>query len=763
MRGFGLIISIYLSFSALFAGYITPQLLEKIRATPSGDTIRINIIMSKQSDISYLQNLIRGRTRRQRRQVVISYLKGISTSSQKNLLSWLKAEEREGRASEISSLWIVNAISCAVIPDLIETIANFPGVKSVDWDEKVNMLLTSEKRNTILEELEFISTQKDKTSIDGRSIEWNIAKINAPQVWDLGYRGQGIIVAILDTGVNYDHNDLKTHMWSHPNYPHHGYDFANDDNDPKDDHHHGHGTHCAGIVAGDGSSGKKTGVAPEAMIMALKVLDSEGYGKESDVWEAIQFGVEYGADILSLSIGWDHKYTPDRYSWRVTCNNALVAGVIMSAAAGNNGELLGNPEYAIPFNLSTPGDVPPPWLHPDQKLVGGLSAVITAGATDDKDEIADFSSKGPVTWENVSPWNDYPYDPEMGLIKPDVCAPGVNIVSLRHDNNSGYREMSGTSMACPHVSGLLALLLSANPDILPERLAEIIQFASIDLGKSGKDNDYGAGRIDALRTFGLLWGYGSYTEGPIHITPVLMDIDRDGKQEVFLACDDGDRKNKIVYPYGQYGKLLQFNGVCEMGGSVDSTVKNINFERGESSFMKMISIEFAAGPFFPLKNSIHLSSGKISLFPIWMVGARIAYEPSTKITFTASNSFSCYENLNIPYLHLYPPPELWLHKFSLSCAYIGNLLWIGQWSAGGGISFLNTRLFLNGEKMNDILLAPEVVAGLQLYLGLPVYIGIAGEISFLRLIDLGSTQSAQIFVMYSPSFIVGLGYKFKLR
>jgi hypothetical protein len=127
-----------------------------------------------------------------------------------------------------------------------------------------------------------------------------------------------------------------------------------------------------------------------------------------------------------------------------------------------------------------------------------LSGVITVGATNIGDGIAGFSGRGPVSWQNASPWFDYPWPSEMGLLDPDVSAPGVNVTSLRYNNNSGYvGGWNGTSMATPHVAGLIALMLSKNPMLTPAELDSIIETTSVDLGTPGKDNNYGAGRIDA--------------------------------------------------------------------------------------------------------------------------------------------------------------------------------------------------------------------------------------------------------------------------
>ena len=237
---------------------------------------------------------------------------------------------------------------------------------------------------------------------------------------------------------------------------------------------------CAGIIAGDGSAGTKTGVAPAAKLMAVKVLDSQGYGNQGDVYGGVQnvlkYPVKNGAHAMNLSFGWQHAWGPDRAAWRQTCDNAIAGGVVMVVAAGNEGN---DPWYMPPDEVRTPGDVP---------------SVITVGATNRNDMRAPFSSRGPVTWQNVDPYNDYPYPP--GLIKPDISAPGVGINSTKIDG--GYTIKSGTSMATPHVSGTVALFLEKDATMKPEGVKEWLEATSIDWMVSGeKDNNYGSGRVDA--------------------------------------------------------------------------------------------------------------------------------------------------------------------------------------------------------------------------------------------------------------------------
>ena len=504
MKGFIpllVVLSLFLFSSFAICEVITQPLIEIIEETETDELIPVNVIMKEQPDPQYLMNLVKGKIIYERREIVIDYLKEMRDRSQKRILSYLETMKEEGKVERIRSLWLGNAVCFKVTKEVIKEVAQFPGVKSIDWDEERKLLISPEGLTSALPLV--------------RDIVWNITKVRAPEVWALGYTGEDIIVSVIDTGVRYTHRDLRDNIWTNPgeipgNFvdddgngyvdDYYGYDFYNDDEDPMDDN--GHGTHCAGTVAGDGTCGTQTGVAPDARVMSLKVLSNYGGGDESDVWESMQYSIDNGAHVISMSLGWAHSWNPDRQQWRNTCNAVLAGGIIMSVGAGNEGDMQGT--YPIPDNVRTPGDVPPPWLHPDQTLIGGLSAVVTVGATDSLDSIADFSSRGPVTWDTIAPWNDYPYDPEMGLIDPDISAPGVCITSLDYSTDDGYVGgpwWSGTSMATPHVAGAMALMLSKNSGLAQAIMDSILEITSVDYGFSGKDTDYGAGRLDCYEAF----------------------------------------------------------------------------------------------------------------------------------------------------------------------------------------------------------------------------------------------------------------------
>ena len=285
---------------------------------------------------------------------------------------------------------------------------------------------------------------------------------------DKGYEGKGITVAVIDTGVA-PHYDL-----TRPTNRIVGFkDMISGKEIPYDDN--GHGTHVAGIIAGNGlsSNGKYMGVAPKANILGIKALDQYGGGSTSDIIAAISYVVEtkdkYNTKIINISLGTPANNSCDKDPLCKAVDMAVKEGLIVIAAAGNSGPKEGT------------------------ILSPGISRnVITVGAVDDKrtidpsdDTIAPFSSRGPTI---------------EGLMKPDIVAPGVNIKSLSNTKLDSYASLSGTSMATPLVSGSVALLLNKHGNLSPQEIRDRITASCIDL-KESKENQ-GAGMLNLKMLFG---------------------------------------------------------------------------------------------------------------------------------------------------------------------------------------------------------------------------------------------------------------------
>jgi subtilisin family serine protease len=498
-KKFGLLIITVL----LITGSLSADILQKATAVlniafreinRTEEVLPVIIVMEEQYDPDILYKEIQGLDKISRRNYTIKALEQFSNATQSGIRKVLTDMEKEGLVTNLRYLWVANVINLEATKEALLILDSRDDIDRLEYDPLRKILNDDDFYPAGITE-----NNTDDPLRNDREIVYNLNVMNVPDVWDQGFTGQGVTVAVLDTGVNYNHNDITNQMWTHPDYPNHGFNFINNSHQTMDNH--SHGTHCAGTVAGDGTSGSQTGVAPGSTVMALLVLDSSGSGQQSGVWAAIQFSMQHGADVMSLSLGWLHAWDPDRTTWRMVMSNALSAGVVASVAAGNEGNQ--QYSYPIPSNVRTPGDCPPPWLHPNQTEIGGLSAVISVGATDSSDQIANFSSRGPVTWQNVGFYNDYLYSPGIGLIRPDIVAPGVSVKSLVHNNNFGYTLKSGTSMAAPNNAGVIALMISKDPTLLPEEISQIIEQSAVPLSPF-KNNTFGSGRVDALAAIDMV-------------------------------------------------------------------------------------------------------------------------------------------------------------------------------------------------------------------------------------------------------------------
>jgi subtilisin family serine protease len=296
--------------------------------------------------------------------------------------------------------------------------------------------------------------------LDGKReavLDHSVPQIGAPAAWEAGYTGEGTTVAVIDTGVDQTHPDLADREVAERNFA----------ETPDGEDHYGHGTHVASIVAGTGakSGGKYRGVASGASIVDAKVLDDNGFGQDSWIIAGMEWAAEQGADIANLSLGGTDTPEIDPMEEAVNSLSAKY-GTLFVIAAGNS------------YRDATIGSP------------GSADAALTVGAVDRDDNLADFSSRGPRI---------------DGAIKPDVTAPGVDIVAALHSDGTigapvepGYTALSGTSMATPHVAGAAALLAQQHPDYTGQQLKALLS-GSASSHPELTAFQQGAGRIDVAR------------------------------------------------------------------------------------------------------------------------------------------------------------------------------------------------------------------------------------------------------------------------
>jgi len=370
--------------------------------------------------------------------------------SMTNLLGALEAhQKRSGDIKRISKFWIDNSMAITANTSYLKTLVNRDDLASLELDEEIKL---------------FDPVEVSNTNADSTEFTYGLRKVRAAEVWnELGIDGTGVVVGVLDTGIDANHDDLAGRVIKTKDFvSNYADDAANDG--------HGHGTHCAGSIGGGATSGKAIGVAPKVTFLGGKIFSDSG----STTREAIMNGMQWMTDpdgnpetndfprVVSNSWG-----GPMGTHWVEIMSTWHAMGIAPVFAAGNSGP--------------RPGTVGAP---------GAYKEAITIGATDSQDRIARFSSRGPVTFQGET------------YIKPDVSAPGVDVYSAKP--GGGYQLMSGTSMATPHVAGVVALMLQADPDLPVERIREILYDTSVDFGDPGMDNNFGMGRVDAYEAVKLV-------------------------------------------------------------------------------------------------------------------------------------------------------------------------------------------------------------------------------------------------------------------
>lgn len=408
-------------------------------------------------------------TKLQVRSAVVSTLRNTAMETQTGVINYLEQAKLKGKVKNIQSFYVVNAIAVTATKDVMDKLATYPEVAKI---------LPNETRQIITP----IHNKKKTSAANSSSVEWGVERVGAPQVWEMGIDGAGIVVASIDTGVQWDHPALmekyRGYNPANPNQPDHQlnwFDAVGGKETPYDDNKHG--THTVGTMVGsepDGSN--QIGVAPGAKWIGVKAFSERG-GEDVDLLEAGEWILapkdaegnphpELAPDVVNNSWGGgpglDEWYRPMVQNWRA-------ANIFPVFAAGNNGS---NGE----------GWVSSPANYPESFAVA---------ATDHDNVLAWFSSRGPGPYEET---------------KPDVSAPGVDIRSAVPTNDYGL--ISGTSMATPHITGVVALLKQDNASLSIDQIEEILTSTAIPLSdsefSSSPNYGYGHGFVNAYNAIKAL-------------------------------------------------------------------------------------------------------------------------------------------------------------------------------------------------------------------------------------------------------------------
>jgi hypothetical protein len=413
----------------------------------------------------------------------------------------------------------------------------------------------------------------------------SIHQINADSVWNvLHSQGDSVKVGIIDTGIDYNDSDLGDGFG--PGFKViGGYDFVDNDNDPMDEN--SHGTHVAGIVAANGAI---KGIAPKALLWAIRVLDQNGSGTMDNVISGVEYSVDPNGDddlsdkldIVNMSLGG----TPMEDDPLVEAiENAVQLGVTFCIAAGNSGQF-------GEWSIGTPGNAP---------------SVITVGAVDKNDAIAYFSSIGPAPISNI--------------LKPDVVAPGVDINSTVLNNE--YADYSGTSMATPHVTGVCALLKRLHPNWTPADFKSAIMTTAKDLGY--EKIIQGAGRVDAYKA--------ALVNTLVDLPSLNFGMDTLKKSEIW--------NDSIVMTIRNISGIAR-NYILE----ADTSIAGVIFTLDSSNFILAAGDQKEIKVTISVNNSLLPSKATLGPHPTYFMGSFKLHDNSSTLHFNWSFSYAVKLKLN---------------------------------------------------------------------------------------------------------------------
>ncbi|MEO0276476.1 MAG: S8 family serine peptidase, partial [candidate division WOR-3 bacterium] len=423
---------------------IVPSLKEIMQNTGPDEKVAILVHMAEKPDFEKIKNLPP--------KEYVEYIKNFAENSQRDIINYLKTNF-SNKIEGLNPYWIFNGFYVKATKDVIEELAKREDVEYIIEDFVIQLEEVKPADPTIL------------------TPTWNVTKVKADSCWNAGYTGAGVIIGHMDTGVDINHPALQG-KWLSPYW----YDPINGQPNPYDDN--GHGTHTMGtILGGDGNGpfANDIGVAPGAKFVACKICNSGGSCPSSAIhagFQQIATWRSQGVLIVAASNSWGSTATTSTEFWQ-DCINWRNVGIFPVFSIGNSGP--------SPNTAGTPGNFP---------------IVIGVGATDANDNIASFSSRGPAP--NQAPWNQTQYwmRPDWNRTKPDISAPGSNVYSSLPGGS--YGNMSGTSMACPHVTGAIAIINQKNSALdVPTIYNLLLDWADKpSQGAPYPNNNYGWGRLN---------------------------------------------------------------------------------------------------------------------------------------------------------------------------------------------------------------------------------------------------------------------------
>jgi serine protease AprX len=530
------------TIGASFRNYTSP-LLREIKIAPQvladtadGESTSVVILLTDQADVSAAYGMT---NQDERGWFVYRTLTEHAARTQVDLQSFLTA-----RGIKYQSFWAANMLVVTADRPLVEQLAARPDVARVDSNMPARWIEDPIIANFSL------APSGPKTPNAPNTAEWGVMNTNAPALWALGFTGQGIVVGDLDTGTRWTHNVLKpkyrgwngvtadhNYNWHDAIHSGGGICGANTVAPCDDD---GHGTHTAGTIVGDDGAGNQVGVAPGAKWIGCRNMD-QGNGTPATYTECFQFTIA-PTDLAGnnpnpalrphvLNNSWTcpaSEGCTTRAELETIVNNTEAAGIFVEASAGNSGP-----------GCSTVSD--PPAIY---------SASFSTGAIDISNTLASFSSRGPSTF----------YSP--ALLKPNISAPGVNVRSSYRSNDTAFVNLSGTSMAGPHVVGAVALLWSARPSLVRNIAATktllqntanpAVTVSPQTCGGTPStqipNNSFGYGRVDALAAYNA----SSPTAATSTVTGRIVDNDGNPVEGAVVRLSGTQNRKTITDANGNY-------------------------------------------------------------------------------------------------------------------------------------------------------------------------------------------------------------------